>query len=43
MTKTAAGQASPDALLKDEILSMYQEAAENPKGTFHFFLRTRSR
>ena len=37
MTDAAAGQASLEAVLKDEILRMYEEVAENPKGTFHFF------
>jgi SAM-dependent methyltransferase len=30
-------QASLEATLKDEILRMYQEVADNPAGTFHFF------
>ena len=37
MSEQAAGQASLEAVLKDEILRMYQDVAENPKGTFHFF------
>jgi SAM-dependent methyltransferase len=37
MTDTAAAQASLEAVLKDEIVRMYQEVADNPKGTFHFF------
>lgn len=37
MTDTVAEQASLEAVLKDEILRMYQEVAESPKGTFHFF------
>src|SRR3970040_2305760 len=37
MTDTAAAQASLEAVLKDEIIRMYQEVADNPKGTFHFF------
>jgi SAM-dependent methyltransferase len=37
MTDTAAEQASLEATLKDEILRMYQEVADNPKGSFHFF------
>lgn len=37
MTDAAVGQVSLEAVLKDEILRMYQEVAENPKGTFHFF------
>jgi len=30
-------QASLEAVLKDEIVRMYQEVADNPTGTFHFF------
>ena len=37
MTDTAAAQAPLEAVLKDEIVRMYQEVADNPKGTFHFF------
>ena len=37
MTDTAAAQASLEAVLKDEIVRMYQEVADNPKSTFHFF------
>ena len=37
MTDTATAQASLEAVLKDEIVRMYQEVADNPKGTFHFF------
>ena len=37
MTDTAAAQASLEAVLKDEIVRMYQEVADNPTGTFHFF------
>ena len=37
VTDTAADQASLEATLKDEIIRMYQEVAENPKGSFHFF------
>ncbi|MEO5617694.1 MAG: methyltransferase domain-containing protein, partial [Candidatus Eisenbacteria bacterium] len=37
MTDSAAAQASLEAELKDEIVRMYQEVAENPNGTFHFF------
>ncbi len=37
MTDTSAGQASLEAVLKDEIVRMYQEVADNPEGTFHFF------
>ena len=37
MTDTAAAQVSLEALLNDEIVRMYQDVADNPKGTFHFF------
>lgn len=37
MTDAAGAQASLEGLLKDEIIRMYQEVAENPKGEFHFF------
>ena len=37
MTDTAAAQASLEAVLKEEIVRMYQEVADNPTGTFHFF------
>jgi arsenite methyltransferase len=37
VTDTADAQASLEAVLKDEIVRMYQEVADNPKGTFHFF------
>ena len=37
MTDPVAEQASLEAALKDEIVRMYQEVADNPKGTFHFF------
>jgi SAM-dependent methyltransferase len=30
-------QATLEAVLKDEIVRMYQEVADNPKGVFHFF------
>ena len=30
-------QASLEAVLKDEIVRMYQEVADNPGGEFHFF------
>jgi SAM-dependent methyltransferase len=33
----AADQASLEATLKDEILRMYEEVAEQPEGEFHFF------
>lgn len=37
MTDAADSQASLESMLKDEIVRMYQEVADNPKGTFHFF------
>ncbi len=37
MTIAADTQESLEAQLKDEIVRMYQEIAENPKGEFHFF------
>jgi SAM-dependent methyltransferase len=37
MTDVAETQASLEAVLKDEIIRMYQEVAENPRAEFHFF------
>jgi predicted nicotinamide N-methyase len=37
MTETAAAQEPLEALLKDEILRMYQEVADSPESTFHFY------
>jgi len=37
MTDPAAEQASLELMLKDEILRMYQEIAENPRAEFHFY------
>lgn len=37
MTDAASEQASLEGMLKDEIVRMYQEVAENPTGQFHFF------
>jgi SAM-dependent methyltransferase len=37
MTNLTEAQASLEAVLKDEILHMYQEVADNPNGEFHFF------
>jgi SAM-dependent methyltransferase len=37
MTDVADAQASLEAVLKDEIIRMYQEVADNPDGEFHFF------
>lgn len=37
MTQAADAQASLETVLKDEIIRMYQEVADNPEGEFHFF------
>jgi arsenite methyltransferase len=37
MTGVAENQASLEAVLKDEIIRMYQEVADKPQSTFHFF------
>ena len=37
MPDIADTQASLEAVLKDEILNMYQEVADNPAAEFHFF------
>ncbi len=37
MTDTVESQASLEGMLKDEILRMYQDVADNPEGEFHFF------
>ncbi len=37
MTNSVEAQASLEAVLKDEIINMYQEVADNPNGEFHFF------
>lgn len=37
MTDTVEAQASLEAVLKNEIINMYQEVAENPEGEFHFY------
>ena len=37
MTGVAEAQASLEAVLKDEIIRMYQEVADEPQSTFHFF------
>lgn len=37
MTEAVQAQASLEAELKDEILRMYQEVAENPRSEFHFY------
>ena len=41
MTGIAEAQASLEAVLKDEILRMYQEVADQPESTFHFYHRQR--
>ena len=37
MTSPATDQASLEAVLKDEIIRMYQEVADKPESTFHFY------
>ena len=37
MTDTIDAQASLEGVLKDEIIRMYQDVADNPEGEFHFF------
>ena len=37
MTDAAGAQETLEAMLKDEIVRMYQEVADNPKAEFHFF------
>jgi SAM-dependent methyltransferase len=37
MTDAADAQASLEAVLKDEIVRMYQDVADNPEHEFHFF------
>ena len=37
MTEVADTQASLEAVLKDEIIRMYQDVADNPDSQFHFF------
>ena len=37
MTDSIEAQASLEAVLKDEIINMYQEVADNPDAEFHFF------
>lgn len=37
MTEVVQAQASLEAELKDEILRMYQEVADNPRSEFHFY------
>lgn len=37
MTDLSGDQASLEVVLKDEIIRMYQEVADKPESTFHFF------
>ena len=37
MTNAVDAQASLEATLKDEIVRMYQDVADNPEGEFHFY------
>ena len=37
MTDTSTAQESLEGVLKDEIIRMYQEVAENPRAQFHFY------
>ncbi len=37
MTDSIDAQASLEGVLKDEIIRMYQDVADNPEGEFHFF------
>ena len=37
MTNAADAQASLEAVLKDEIIRMYEEVAEDPTAEFHFY------
>jgi arsenite methyltransferase len=37
MTDAVAAQEALEAVLKDEILRMYQDVADNPEGEFHFY------
>jgi SAM-dependent methyltransferase len=37
MTSVASDQTSLEAVLKDEIIRMYQEVADKPESTFHFY------
>jgi len=37
MTDVAGDQATLEATLKDEIVRMYQEVADHPEATFHFY------
>ena len=37
MTNAVEAQASLEGVLKDEIIRMYQEVADNPEAEFHFY------
>ena len=37
MTDPVSAQESLEAVLKDEIIRMYQDVADNPQGEYHFF------
>jgi len=37
MTDNVEAQAELESVLKDEIIRMYQDVADNPEGEFHFF------
>ncbi|MCH7533183.1 MAG: methyltransferase domain-containing protein [Gemmatimonadetes bacterium] len=37
MTGSVEAQAELESVLKDEIIRMYQDVADNPEGEFHFF------
>jgi arsenite methyltransferase len=37
MSDAVAAQESLEAVLKDEIIRMYQDVADNPEGEFHFY------
>ena len=37
MTDSVDAQASLEGVLKDEIIRMYQDVADNPEGEFHFY------
>ena len=37
MTDSADAQAPLEAVLKEEIIRMYQDVADHPDGEFHFF------
>ena len=41
MGNAADEQETLEGMLKDEIVRMYQEVADNPEGEFHFYLAFR--